>query len=188
MFGNAVIAETPAIDSSAIMGRRIEVNVSQLTGQASKYYMSMGFRIDGVDGRKASTRFDGYSCSRDYLFHVVRKRTDKVRHIWAVETKDGWKLQVVALLILNRKTDANIKNKVRKLIDEQLDSAAKRSGIDDFVREVITGALQKEMKRLGNKIYPIRFSEIEKIEVVGAPEKVPENEQALSLKQQPSAA
>jgi len=169
MFNGMVLAETPAIDSSAIIGRNIRVNVSQLTGQASKYYMNLEFKIDNVDGKNASTVFDGYSSTRDYLFHVVRKKTDKVRHVRDVDTKDGWKLQVIALLILNRKTDAKVKSKIRKIIDEQLDAAAKRSGIDGFVKDVVAGSVQKEMKRLGNKVYPVRFSEIESIEVVKAP-------------------
>lgn len=173
MFNKAAIAETPAIDSSAIIGRRVEVNVSQLTGQASKYYMKVWFKVKSVDGRSAASLFDGYGCTRDYLFHVVRKRADKVRHARDVETKDGWKLQVMSLLILNRKTNAGVKRMVRKLIDDQLDAAAKRSGIEGFVREVIAGSVQKEIKRLGNKIYPVRFSEIESIEVIKVPETGP---------------
>jgi ribosomal protein S3AE len=50
-----------------------------------------------------------------------------------------------------------------------LDAAAKRSGIDGFVKDVVAGSIQKEMKRLGNKVYPVRFSEIESIEVVKTP-------------------
>jgi len=34
---------------------------------------------------------------------------------------------------------------------------------------VVAGAVQKEMKRLGNKVYPVRFSEIESIEVLKRP-------------------
>ena len=169
MFNNVVIAETPALDSSSLVGRSVDVNVSQLTGQASKYYMGIKFKIDSVEGKDAQTSFDGYRCTRDYLFHVVRKRTEKVRHIRTVETKDKWKLEVIALLILNRRTDENIQTKIRKMIDEQLDSAAKKSSVDAFMRDVIAGSLQKEMKRLGNKTYPVRFSEIESVKVLASP-------------------
>jgi len=169
MFNSVSIAETPAMDSSSLIGRKVRVNVAQLTGQASKYYMNVSFKVNGVEGKNASTIFDGYSCTSDYLFHVVRKRTEKVRHIKDVETKDGWKLQVVTLLIVNRKTDAAITTKVRKMVDDQMASSAKKNSIDGFVKEIIAGALQKEMKRVGNKIYPIRFSEIERIEVIKSP-------------------
>jgi ribosomal protein S3AE len=170
MFNSVILAETPAMDSAGIAGRVISVNVSQLTGQASKYYMNVAFKVAAVDGKSASTAFAGYSCTRDYLFHMVRKRTDKVRHVRKVETKDGWKLQVTALLILNRKTNTEVKGRVRKIIDEQLDAAAAKSGIDSFVRDTIAGSVQKEMKRLGNKVYPVRFSEIECIKVLKVPE------------------
>ena len=86
-----------------------------------------------------------------------------------METKDGWKLQVTALLILNRKTEYKVMTRIRKLIDGQLEAAAGKSGIDAFVKDVVAGSIQKEMKRLGNKIYPVRFSEIESVEVLKAP-------------------
>ena len=169
MFNNIVLSETPSIDADAIVGRVIKVNISQLTGQASKYYMNAKFKIAAVDGKNASTVFAGYDCTRDYLFHMVRKRTEKVRHVRDVETKDGWKLQITALLILNRKTNKEVRGKIRGIIDKQLESAAKKEGIDGFVKDVIAGTMQKEMKRIGNKVYPVRFSEIESIEVVRAP-------------------
>ena len=46
-----------------------------------------------------------------------------------------------------------------------IEESAKNSDINAFIRSITSGILQKDIRKLGNKIYPIRFSEIESIEV-----------------------
>jgi len=165
MFSQSQLAETPAMDPRMLVGRTIESNLAELMGQPDKYYMNVKFRIEKVEGNKAYTRFDGYSCAREHLFRIVRRGSQKVRAVADVETTDGWKLQVISLFILNRNTDTEVKRKVRKLLFNEMVERAKQSSIDDFVLSVAGGILQREARKLGNKIYPIRFSEIESIEV-----------------------
>jgi small subunit ribosomal protein S3Ae len=159
------MAETPAIDPKVLVGRTVESNVSELLGQPDKYYMNMKFKVTKVDGSNATTQFHGYSCAKEHLFRIIRKRSQKVRAISDVETKDGWKLHVVSLVILNRNTDIEVRRKVRKIMVSGLEESAANSGIDAFIRSITSGVLQKDIRKLGNKIYPVRFSEIERIEV-----------------------
>jgi len=166
MFSETQMAETPAIDPKVLVGRTVESNVSELLGQPDKYYMNLKFKITGVNDHNASTRFHGYSCAKEHLFRIIRKRSQKVRAITNVETKDGWKLQVVSLVILNRNTDIEVRRKVRKIMVSGLMESAKNAGMDSFIRSITSGVLQKEIRKLGNKIYPVRFSEIERIEVL----------------------
>jgi len=168
MFSETQMAETPAIDPKVLVGRTVESNVSELLGQPDKYYMNLKFKITGVNDHNASTRFHGYSCAKEHLFRIIRKRSQKVRATTNVETKDGWKLQVVSLVILNRNTDIEVRRKVRKIMVSGLMESAKGSGMDSFIRSITGGVLQKDIRKLGNKIYPVRFSEIERIEVLKA--------------------
>jgi len=165
MFSETQIVETPAIDPKMLIGRTIESNVSELMGQPDKYYMTLKFKITSVDDNRAFTQFHGYSCAKEHLFRIIRKRSQKVRDVRDVETRDGWKLQVVSLVILNRNTDIEIRRKVRKIMGSGIEECAKNAGIDSFIRSITSGILQKEIRKLGNKIYPVRFSEIESIEV-----------------------
>ena len=40
-----------------------------------------------------------------------------------------------------------------------------KATLDDFVNKIVNGSIQKNIKKIGSKIYPIRFFEFEKIEV-----------------------
>ncbi len=167
-FGGNLIAETPSLDPKSLIGRNIDVNMADLTGKSSKFYMNMRFRVNKVEDKNAFTMFNGYYCLREHLFRVVRKRSQKVRTINNVETKDNWRLQVTTLIILNRNTDVTVQKKERKLIHDYLEDFAKKSSLEDFVKATINGIIQKHIRKTGSKIYPVRFSEIEKIEVLKA--------------------
>ena len=169
MFGETLLAETPATDPNSIIGRNVEVSVAEIMDNPNKYYMKLKFRLDSMDGKKIYTRFNGFSVLREYIIRSVRKGAEKVYGIGEFETKDGWKLQISTVTILNRASDLNIQKKVRKMIQEYLAEDSKKSTIDDFVKNVVEGVYQKHLRKTGNKIYPIRFMEIEKIEVMKAP-------------------
>jgi small subunit ribosomal protein S3Ae len=165
MFSETQMAETPAIDPKVLVGRTVESNVSELLGQPDKYYMNLKFKITGIEGGNANTQFHGYSCAKEHLFRIIRKRSQKVRAISDIETKDGWKLHVVSLVILNRNTDIEIRRKVRKIMVSGLEESASNADIGTFIRSITSGVLQKDIRKLGNKVYPVRFSEIESIAV-----------------------
>jgi ribosomal protein S3AE len=168
-FGENVIAETPATDPKTIIGRTVEVNVSDLIGQKGKDYQKIRFRADRVDGKKVHTSFCGYFCIREYISRVVRKRLQKIEIIDSVKTKDEWVLQVSSVAIMNRNVDSNVQKKVRVWMSDQLGQVASRSAIDEFVKFIIAGTVQHKMKKQGSRIYPVRFFEIAKIEVLKSP-------------------
>jgi small subunit ribosomal protein S3Ae len=168
MFKHAPLAETPSTDPKTVMGRVVQTNAAELTGNPTKFYMNLKFRVNRIEGGKAFTDFHGYETVREHIFRVVRKRAEKIRTVKDVETTDGWKMQVIALTILNRNTNNEVKRQVRKVVEENIESSAKNASKDEFVKSIIGGVVQKNIKKAGNKIYPIRFSEIEKIEVLKA--------------------
>ena len=117
MFNENFITETPTTDPKTLIGRNLEVNVSELLKQPQKYYMKLVFRIDNVDDKdkRAYTRFNGYSVSKEHVYRVVRKRVQKVESVIDTETSDKWKLQISSIMILNRNTESEVQRKIRKL-------------------------------------------------------------------------
>lgn len=168
-FGGNVIAETPATDPKTLLGRTVEVSVSDLLGQRGKEFQKVRFRIEGVDGRNAHTRFSGYVVVKEFVSRVIRKRLQKIEVIGNVKTKDDWLLQISSVAIMNRNVEKNIQRKVRGWIGGQLTESAGRSGIDEFVKFIMAGTIQHRIKKQGSKIYPVRFFEIAKIEIMKEP-------------------
>ena len=169
LFDSKVLAETPATDPEGLAGRVIETNVADVTGQANKFHMKIAFKLMELDGKSIRTRFSGFSVIRDHVYRFVRKNSLKLNIYTNVETKDGWRLQLSTVTILNKNTDAALGRGVRHLMDTMLVDAAKKEPLDQLIKAVISGGLQKSMRMAGTKIYPVRFCEIERIEVLGEP-------------------
>ena len=117
-----------------------------------------------------NTRFNGYRALKEHVLGMVRKRAQKVESVIYVKTMDDWKLQVSSVGILNRNTETAVKKKARAFMEKAMRESAEKSGIDDFVKSIISSNLQRGIKKSGSRIYPIRFFEVARIEVKGVPQ------------------
>jgi small subunit ribosomal protein S3Ae len=170
MFGERAIGETPATNPKTIVGRSIEVGFSEITGQQGKDFYRVSLVIDRIDKRNVYTRFGGYATLKEHVMRVVRKRTQKIQSILDVRTRDGWKLHINSVAILNRNTETAVKKKARAHIERSLRAAAEKSGIEELVKSVMNTSLQRGIKKSGSRVYPIRFFEVAGIRVTGIPE------------------
>lgn len=165
MFESRQIGETPTTDAKLLPGKTIEVSLPELGGPGQKFYVKLKFKVDKLEGTRATTKFHGLSLMNEHMYRIVRKRMQKVELITYVNTKDGWKLQLTFIAMLNRNTNSSVQTQVRVASEKFLKEFASQNTIDDFVKSVTAGSLQHNVRKMGNKIYPIRFSEITKIEV-----------------------
>lgn len=164
-----VLGEVPTTDPATLVGKTVEVNLSRFVPQTSKFYINLSFRITGVKDKNALTRFNGCTISKEQLYRIVRKRNQKAELINYVTTKDDWKLQLTTILTMNRNTNTTILTEVRGIMKDFLEKTVSKTGLYDFVEMVTKGIAQKDLKKEASKVYPVRFSEIAKIEVVKAP-------------------
>ncbi len=165
-FGESFLSETPATDSKHIAGRIIEVPVSNLLNDKTKNHMKLIFKVTDVENKKAHTKFGGFYVVREFISRNVRPELEKLYVVDYAETKDNWKLQITTTAILNGKCESTILSKSRKLISDFFKNQAANSTIDDFVKNVVSSNYQKIIRKDCSKIYPVRFAEINKIEVI----------------------
>jgi len=165
MFDEKELGEIPATDPQHVMGRNIEASLAELSGNPSKYRVKLRFKVHSVDGNRALTRFNGLNLVKEQVFRVVRKRTSKVEIVHGFETKDKWLLHFKVFAVLNRSTDTEIQKKVRSKAVDFLKNFASKATVDDVVKTVCDGLVQKNIKKFGSSIYPIRFCEVIKIDV-----------------------
>lgn len=148
------------------MGRVIEVPVSELTKDQSKYYMRLKLKAGKPAGNQVKTRFHTFFCVNEYVMRMGRKGLGKVTFYEDVETRDKWKLQVSVVIILNRRGNAEIKKKMRALASKIMREKARDLEHGDFVKAAMAGVFQMKIKKGGSKIYPVRFCEVIKIETL----------------------
>ncbi len=166
LFGENFLSETPATDSKYLAGRVIEVPVSTLLGDKTKSHMKLIFKITDVENKKAHTQFAGFFVIREFIARNIRSGLKKLQVVDYAETKDNWKLQITTTSVLNGNCKTTIRNKSRKLISEFFKKQAASVTIDDFIKNVISSNYQRTVRKDCSKLYPVRFAEIDKVEVI----------------------
>ncbi len=164
-FGDFVIGETIAFDPSQLKGRVVETSLTDITGDPNKYYLKFYFKIDSVDNSKALTKFVGHDCTRDYLARIVRKRKTRIDTNDIIELKDN-KIRVKTIAISNRRVSHPVEVKVRRIVRESVIEAIEKMKTEEFIREIIDGKLQSKIRKDVSKVYPLRFFEFRKTEVL----------------------
>jgi small subunit ribosomal protein S3Ae len=169
MFGKKPLGEAPTIEMKTVVGRTIEVSLSSLVPRTTRHFVKLRFKVDRIEDKSALTKFAGITITRDQMFRMSRKGTKKVEIQTDVTTKDKWDLQFTTITMTNGDVNKGVRTEMRNIIGVWLKDFASKVDIDTLVRDVTSSGAQKNLKRICNKIYPVRFNEITKVEVVKEP-------------------
>jgi len=164
-FGDFVIGETVALDPNQLKGRVIETSLTDITGDPNKYYLKFYFKVEEIKGKKAITKFIGHSCTRDFLARIVRKRTTRIDTNDVIKLKDNT-FRVKTIAISNRKVSNTVGVKIRKTIRDFIKEELSKMKTDEFVRDMIDGKIQSKLRKTMSKVYPLRYFEFRKTELI----------------------
>ncbi len=128
--------------------------------------MRIGVKTKEPVEKSAASTFHKYYCIEEYVMRMGRKGLGKVAVFVDAVTKDDWKLQVSVMTILNRRSNASVKAKVNALVNEIIKEKAGSLTHNEFVKATMAGVFQMKIKKAASKIYPVRFTEITKIETL----------------------
>jgi small subunit ribosomal protein S3Ae len=164
-FKNVVIGETPTFDNKLVKGRVVEASLIELTNDPGKYYIKFFFKVTDLDANVANTKFHGHVCTKDYIARIVQVRTSRIDTNNIVELKDG-KLRIKGIAITNRRVKVSLKSDIRKAVIVAIKEEVGKLTTKDFIKAMIEGKLQNEIKKDLTKLYPVRFFEFRKTEVI----------------------
>jgi len=165
LFKEKHLGDTAANDYRLLIGRIVEVALSELTDDSKLQRIKLRFRIHEVKGERALTNFLGHVITGDYEHSLVRRRTSKIYSNQTVQTKDGQKVVVKCFIITMDKINQARRNALRLKLTQSIDSIAKTENFEDFVNSVLYGKLSAQAKKDLHKIYPVRHVVIQKTEI-----------------------
>ncbi|MBN2203287.1 MAG: 30S ribosomal protein S3ae [Candidatus Aenigmarchaeota archaeon] len=164
-FGDFIIGETLALEQEQLSGRVIETSLTDITGDPNKYYLKFYFKIDDVKDKKATTKFVGHDCTKDFLSRIVSRRKTRIDTNDVIKLQDNT-IRVKSIAISNRRVSHPVEIKVRRIVREMIIQEVEKLKTEEFIREVIDGKLQMKIKKSVSKVYPLRFFEFRKTEVM----------------------
>ncbi len=165
-WGEKKVGETAADDEKKLIGRRVEVPASYLTGRADHIQYLLYFRIGKVVGGKAYAFFDSYELERSFVKRLTRRHTSKIENVFDVATKDGKKLHVKVFVWTATRASRGQATDIRKIAQRIIEEEAKKRAMNDLVRAFIDGEVPSKIVEECRKILPIRRVEVAKVRVI----------------------
>ncbi|WP_440060190.1 30S ribosomal protein S3ae [Thermogladius sp. 4427co] len=169
LFGNIVLATTPADDPLKLIGRVIETTMYDLTGDISQVHVKLYFQIINVEGENAVTRFKGHELARDYMRSLIRRKSSKIQGIFDVTTKDGYVLRLTLVTLTSFRCNTSQKRAIRKIMRDYIMEKASQLTLDELINEMLQGKISAEIAERARKIYPVRRVEVYKSKLLMVP-------------------
>ena len=169
LFGNCEIGETLALTPEALVGRKMETTLREITGDFTQQHIKLYFQISDVKGNKAYTSFIGHDLTRDYVRMNVRRGTTRVDIITDVVTADGYKVRIRALAFTIQRIASSQIRAIRAAMNKVVHAAAKDKNFSGFIHETILGKLSADIHKEVKLIYPIKKIEIMKTKILEMP-------------------
>ena len=168
-FGETKVGETPAEDTSKVMGRVYETTLAQITGDFSQEYLKLYFQVSGIEENTVTTVFKGHEYLRDYLRSLVRRRSTKVDGFFQVTTPDGYKLKIVVTALTNTRIKTSQERAIRDIMKEVVESKAQTLEFGQIVHEMVLGKLASDVYNEARKVTTLRHVGVRKSELLAVP-------------------
>ena len=201
LFKEKEIGKTMAKDPKQLLGRTVNTNMKDLTGEFSKKYILFKFDVNAVRGGKAHTELKKMEISKSYLSRMVRKGKSKLDKITDHKTTDDKYVRVKTIIItkgkITTKQKKGLHHTTMKNMEKQLEGKSLESMANSILNQSVPNTLKKTLK----KTFPISYVAVRMLEVItpkkfkkkakepvitlAEPEKEEPKEEALKPKTEP---
>ncbi len=171
-FGYKEIGTTWAVSPDQVIGRTLWVSLYTLTGDFSKQYLLIKFKIVRVKDAVAETVFYGHEYGREFVRSLVRRGSSRIDMIVNLVTKDGFQLRVQATAFTLKRIGKHSwkARMIRKVMKNVLENAAKELTLAQLAQEMVLGKTASDIYQEAKKITVLRHVGVIKSKVLKIPE------------------
>ena len=146
----------------AMVGRKIEVPVSDFTGNFKRANAKMIFKVLSCQGSKCTSEFVGHSLSDDYIRRMVRRRKERLDIIKEVATSDKVNMVLKIVIVTDGKLNTSKRAEVRKTVEIFLVEKAATMAYGELAKYVIGDEIYGDIVNTTKDVYPIKKIEMRK--------------------------
>ncbi len=161
-LGGKEISYSVGNEPETMVGRKIEVPVSDFTGNFKRANAKMIFKVLECQGSKCSSEFVGHSLSDDYIRRMVRRRKERIDVIKGVKTNDDVEMVLKVVLVTDGKLTTSKRSDVRKAVEAFLTEKSATMPYGEIAKYVIGDEVYGDIVNATKDIYPIRKIEVRK--------------------------
>ena len=156
IFGNKEIGESYLVDAEKAVGRKMKVNLRDLTGNFKDQNVYIGLQINKSNGSILNTSVTGYHLTTAHVKRAIRKNTNRLDDFFTLKTKGGKNIILKSLVVTFGKTQRSTRSQIRKALGEYFAEEVSKVSLDNFISNLVNHKLQIAAKRKLNKIYPLK--------------------------------
>ena len=156
VFGQREIGESYLGSAQSAVGRKLKVNLKELTGNVRDQNVHISLQISKLDASNLNTTVIGYQVAPAYIKRIVRKNADRVDGYFIFKTKGGKEVILKSLIVTLNKTQRSTKTQLNKELEKLLKEEVGKVGFDVFVNDLVHYKIQSSMKKKLRRIFPLK--------------------------------
>lgn len=168
IFESRELGQVVSSDEPNLKNRVVRIGLGDMLGSFSQgtAYTVLYFRVSGVTGKTAHTKFIGHELVPGYIRTLARRRRSLMSQVDDVVTRDGVSVRIKSLCISGVKVSEGVRSDVRQAISETVKALAKQTDFNTLAQEIVFGKLSSKVFAAVKKIGPLKRVEIRKSEVL----------------------
>ncbi len=172
MFKGFLLGETAVYDPNQMIGKKIDFNLMNLTGDIKRQNINVAFQVVEVKDGKGITAIVGLTMVPGSVKRMVRRRSDRVDMSFACETGDGQIVRIKPLLVTRGNTTSVILRKLHHHAKDFVLKQVKRLSYDQLLHDLVSYKFQMEMRSKIAKVYPLKTCDVRSLVLGDSSEKV----------------
>ena len=156
IFANKEVGESYLQSPDVAVGRKLKVNLKDLTGNIKDQNVQIGLQITNVEGNLLKTSLISYRLTSQYVKRCIRKNCVRLDDYFLLKTKGGKNVVIKSLMVTINKAQRSVRSKLRKELQELLEAEVTKRDMATFVSLLVNRRIQMEFKRKLKKILPLK--------------------------------
>ena len=167
IFNEEEVGQTTADEAKKLIGRTVEMPLPVIFKEYGRNNnILIKLRVDNIKENKALTSIISYSLIKAHLVRLVRRGVSRIDVIDNLNTKDGRGIRVKIIIVTNHRATRKQRYSIRKRASELIKKQIPEYNWEAFILALITSKFQGDLKKKLKKIYPIRYVEVRRAELV----------------------
>ncbi|MFT4309573.1 MAG: hypothetical protein ACMXYL_03745 [Candidatus Woesearchaeota archaeon] len=153
-------------DPQKVVGRKMKVNLMDLTNNIRMQQITLTYEVEKLEGDKGMAVWKHYQMSPTFLKRIIRRRTTRIDSSFIAKTQDDKLVRVKPMIIARNRLSTPLRSEIRKASIQYFAEKIAELQQHEILGSVISGSMQKELKKKLSSYAPIKSVELRVIETV----------------------
>jgi len=170
-FDNKKIGEIIGLENN-VLDRTVETLLYDFTDNYDDISCKLRFKVINVntEAQNCYTTLVGHEYTSDYIRSLVGRGATKITTINNFTAKDEYIYRLTTVCVTIRRARSSQQDIIRKIMRKILNEFSKNTEHEKFIRGMIFGEFENQIKRIAKTIYPLSSCTIIKSKLISMPE------------------